>query len=71
MKPLSEVEKEYNGITEDNLRDQQLQIAVSAFHVLAVMHSGNPEYMAKLAIDTLREMEDLGYYYEQYSDECD
>ena len=69
MNPQSELEKEYNGITEKNLKDQQLEIAIKALHVLAVMHNGNPEYMATLAIETLREMEDLGYYYEQYSDD--
>tara|TARA_R100000808_G_scaffold955_5_gene4621 strand:- start:6399 stop:6608 length:210 start_codon:yes stop_codon:yes gene_type:complete len=69
MKPQSELEKEYNGITEKNLKDQQLEIAIKALHVLAVMHNGNPEYMSTLAIETLREMEDVGYYYEQYSDD--
>ena len=66
MKHFSETELDYNGISEQNLANQQLDIAVKAFHVIAVLHNGNPEFMANIAIETLREMEKLAHLYDEY-----
>ena len=67
MKPQNEAELEYRGLTESRMKDEQLEAAVKALHVIAVMYDGSASFMANVAIDALKEMETFGYLYEQFS----
>jgi hypothetical protein len=64
MNPLSNIQEEYEGLDENELIHQQIEIAVRALHVIAVMHEGDPAFMSTVAIDALKEMETSGYYYD-------
>jgi len=67
MKLQNEIERDYEGISDDDLKDRQLEVAVRALHVLAVMHEGDSQFMATIAIDALREMETYGYMYDSFA----
>lgn len=67
MKLVNDVNADYEGISEVQLKDEQLEVAVKALHVIAVMHDGDSSFMASIAIDALKELETFGYYYEQFS----
>ena len=67
MKQLNEVEREYEGITEDRMKNQQLDVAIRALHVLSVMHDSRNNRISNIAIDALREMETYGYLYDNLS----
>tara|TARA_R110000744_G_scaffold3012_4_gene11850 strand:- start:3995 stop:4210 length:216 start_codon:yes stop_codon:yes gene_type:complete len=67
MNNLNEVEEEYEGLNQDNLVIEQIEIAVRALHVIAVMHEGDPSFMSSIAIDALKEMETSGYHYDSYT----
>ena len=67
MKQLNEVEKEYEGITEDRMKNQQLDVAIRALHVISVMHDSRNNRISNIAIDALREMETYGYLYDNLS----
>ena len=64
---MTDVERDYEGISDTELKDQQLEVAVRALHVLAVLHEGDPQFMATIAIDALKEMETFGYMYDNLS----
>ena len=57
MKQLNEVEREYEGITEDRMKNQQLDVAIRALHVISVMHDSRNNRISNIAIDALRERE--------------
>jgi|TARA_R110000824_G_scaffold395554_1_gene596293 hypothetical protein len=67
MKQLNEVEREYEGITEDRMKNQQLDVAIRALHVISVMHDSRNNRISNIAIDALREMETYGYLYDNLS----
>ncbi len=69
MKIRNDIERDYEGISEDELKDQQLEVAVRALHVIAVMHEGDAQFMATIAIDALKEMETYGYIYDTFNTE--
>lgn len=71
MNQLNEAELEYEGLSEERMMDRQLEAAVKALHVIAIMHEGDPNFMASIAIDALKEMEIYGYLYEQFTVEYD
>lgn len=66
MNQPSDIDNEYEGLDENNLIHEQIEIAVRALHVIAVMHEGDPAFMSTIAIDALKEMETSGYYYETF-----
>tara|TARA_R100001082_G_C4237400_1_gene105826 strand:+ start:48 stop:263 length:216 start_codon:yes stop_codon:yes gene_type:complete len=67
MKQLNEAEKEYDGMNDTLMKHQQLDIAIRALHVIAVMGDEKTSNINNLAIDALREMETYGYLYEHLS----
>ena len=67
MMQLNEVEREYEGITEDRMKNQQLDVAIRALHVISVMHDSRNNRISNIAIDALREMETYGYLYDNLS----
>tara|TARA_S200002703_G_scaffold56565_1_gene49244 strand:- start:761 stop:976 length:216 start_codon:yes stop_codon:yes gene_type:complete len=69
MNPLNEFVEEYENLDSDNLLHQQIEIAVRALHVIAVMHEGDPAFLSTVALDALKEMETSGYYYDSYLSE--
>tara|TARA_R100001230_G_C5599005_1_gene113364 strand:+ start:518 stop:733 length:216 start_codon:yes stop_codon:yes gene_type:complete len=71
MKYNNEVEREYEGITDDHMKNQQLDVAIRALHVIAVMQNSKDNNITNIAIDALREMETYGYLYDHLSLEYD
>tara|TARA_R100000655_G_scaffold82585_3_gene122126 strand:- start:149 stop:364 length:216 start_codon:yes stop_codon:yes gene_type:complete len=69
MNDLHDPEFDYQGITDDALKTEQLDVAVRALHVLAIMQKGDSAWMASYAIDALKEIEALGYQYETFRDQ--
>jgi hypothetical protein len=69
MKLVNEAEREYEGLTDNRMKDEQLEVAVKALHVIAVMHEGSSTPITNIAIDALKEMETFGYLYEQFTSE--
>ncbi len=69
MNDLNDPELDYQGVTENALKTEQLDAAVRALHVLAIMQKGDSGWMASYAIDALREIEALGYQYETFKDQ--
>jgi|TARA_R100001460_G_scaffold102574_1_gene147230 hypothetical protein len=69
MNDLNDPELDYQGVTENALKTEQLDAAVRALHVLAIMQKGDSAWMASYAIDALREIEALGYQYETFRDQ--
>tara|TARA_X000001388_G_C2216973_1_gene117652 strand:+ start:197 stop:412 length:216 start_codon:yes stop_codon:yes gene_type:complete len=69
MNDLNDPELDYQGVTENALKTEQLDAAVRALHVLAIMQKGDSAWMASYAIDALREIEALGYQYETFKDQ--
>jgi|TARA_R100000278_G_C5424432_1_gene147821 hypothetical protein len=67
MKQLNDVEREYEGSSDSHMQNQQLEIAIRALHVIAVMGDEKTANITNLAIDALREMETYGYLYEHLS----
>ena len=67
MNQLNKAEKEYDGLNDDLMKNQQLEIAIRALHVIAVMGDERTASITNLAIDALREMETYGYLYEHLS----
>ena len=70
MKQLSnaieDIEREYEGITDNRMKDEQLEVAVRALHVIAVMSTNDSTVVNNIAIDALKEMESCGYLYDQF-----
>ena len=56
MKLVNEAEREYEGITDNRMKDEQLEVAVKALHVIAVMNEGSSSPISTIAIDALKEM---------------
>ncbi len=71
MKQVNEAEREYDGVTDDYMKNQQLDVAIRALHVIAVMHNSKDTNVTNIAIDALREMETYGYLYDHLSLEYD
>jgi len=71
MKQVNEAEREYDGVTDDHMKNQQLDVAIRALHVIAVMHNSKDANVTNIAIDALREMETYGYLYDHLSLEYD
>ena len=71
MKQANEAEREYDGVTDDRMKNQQLDVAIRALHVIAVMHTSKDTSVTNIAIDALREMETYGYLYDHLSLEYD
>jgi|TARA_R100001082_G_scaffold84762_1_gene51345 hypothetical protein len=71
MKYNNEVEREYEGITDDHMKNQQLDVAIRALHVIAVMQNSKDNNITNIAIDALREMETYGYLYDHLALEYD
>ena len=69
MNDLNDPELDYQGVTENALKTEQLDAAVRALHVLAIMQKGDSGWMASYAIDALKEIEALGYQYETFIDQ--
>lgn len=69
MNDLNDPELDYQGVTENALKTEQLDAAVRALHVLAIMQKGDSAWMASYAIDALKEIEALGYQYETFRDQ--
>lgn len=69
MKQEHNAELEYQGVTDDHLKTQQLDAAIRALHVLAVLKDTNIEWMNTYALDALKEIESLGYTYDVFSTE--
>tara|TARA_R100000234_G_C4997355_1_gene178601 strand:+ start:818 stop:1033 length:216 start_codon:yes stop_codon:yes gene_type:complete len=67
MKQLNDVEREYEGSSDSHMQNQQLEIAIRALHVIAVMGDEKTANITNIAIDALREMETYGYLYEHLS----
>lgn len=67
MNQLNKAEKEYDGLNDDLMKNQQLEIAIRALHVIAVMGDERNASITNMAIDALREMETYGYLYEHLS----
>tara|TARA_R110002020_G_scaffold25280_1_gene82489 strand:- start:1070 stop:1285 length:216 start_codon:yes stop_codon:yes gene_type:complete len=67
MNQLNKAEKEYDGLNDDLMKNQQLEIAIRALHVIAVMGDERTASITNMAIDALREMETYGYLYEHLS----
>lgn len=67
MKLVNEAGLEYEGITEESVKDEQLEVAVKALHIIAVLNDSDPAFISSIAIDALKEMETYGYYYEQFT----
>lgn len=70
MNQQSDIDNEYEGLDENTLIHEQIEIAVRALHVIAVMHEGDPAFMSTIAIDALKEMETSGYYYDTFITDC-
>ena len=64
MKQEHNTELEYQGVTDDHLKTQQLDTAIRALHVLAVLKDNSIEWMNSYALEALKEIEALGYNYE-------
>ena len=67
MIQLDDVEREYEGSSDSHMQNQQLEIAIRALHVIAVMGDEKTANITNIAIDALREMETYGYLYEHLS----
>ena len=67
MKQLNDAEREYEGSNDSHMQNQQLEIAIRALHVIAVMGDEKTANITNIAIDALREMETYGYLYEHLS----
>ena len=67
MKLVNEAGLQYEGLTEERVNDEQLEVAVKALHIIAVLNDSDPTFISSIAIDALKEMETYGYYYEQFS----
>ena len=67
MKLVNEAGLQYEGLTEERVKVEQLEVAVKALHIIAVLNDSDPTFISSIAIDALKEMETYGYYYEQFS----
>ena len=64
MKHENDIELEYQGITDEIMKTEQLDAAIRALHVLAVLKDNSIEWMNAYALEALKEVETLGYNYE-------
>ena len=71
MKQLNEAEREYEGVTDNHMKSQQLDVAIRALHVIAVMQNSKDNNITNIAIDALREMETFGYLYDNLAMDYD
>tara|TARA_Y100001951_G_scaffold23791_1_gene18418 strand:- start:762 stop:977 length:216 start_codon:yes stop_codon:yes gene_type:complete len=64
MKQENDVELQYQGATDEIMITEQLDAAIRALHVLAVLKDNSVEWMNSYALEALKEIEALGYNYE-------
>ena len=64
MKHENDIELQYQGITDEIMKTEQLDAAIRALHVLAVLKDNSIEWMNAYALEALKEIESLGYNYE-------
>lgn len=53
----------YDAIN-DYLKEDQLEVAVRALHVISAMPIADPEFLSSVALDALKEMETYGILYD-------
>jgi hypothetical protein len=53
----------YDAIN-DYLKEDQLEVAIRALHVISAMPSSDPEFLSSVALDALKEMETYGILYD-------
>jgi len=66
MKRENETELDYQGITEEILVSEQLDAAIRALHVIAVLKESSIEMLNAYALEALKEIETLGYHYDMH-----
>mgnify|MGYP003135054707 CR=1 FL=1 len=66
MKRENETELDYQGITEEILVSEQLDAAIRALHVIAVLKESSIEMLNAYALEALKEIETLGYTYDMH-----
>ena len=54
---------------ENDAQERQLEIAIRALHVIAVMAEMESKQISEIALDALREMETYGLMYDMFEDE--
>ena len=64
MKQENDIELQYQGVTDEIMKTEQLDAAIRALHVLAVLKDNIVEWMNTYALEALKEIEALGYNYE-------
>lgn len=64
MKQENDIELQYQGATDEIMITEQLDAAIRALHVLAVLKDNSVEWMNSYALEALKEIEALGYNYE-------
>lgn len=64
MKQENDIELQYQGATDEIMITEQLDAAIRALHVLAVLKDNSVEWMNTYALEALKEIEALGYNYE-------
>ena len=64
MKHENDIDLQYQGITDEIMKTEQLDAAIRALHVLAVLKDNSIEWMNAYALEALKEIEALGYNYE-------
>jgi len=69
MNDQNNIDEDYYGISDKALLTEQLDAAIRALHVLAVMHKADAKWMSNYALDALKEVESLGYQYESFKDQ--
>ena len=69
MKLANEAYREYEGITNNRMKDEQLEVAVRALHIIAIIPTSTSDVMNNIALDALREMETFGYLYDQFNED--
>jgi len=53
----------YDAIN-DYVKEDQLEVAVRALHVISAMPTTDPEFLSSVALDALKEMETYGMLYD-------
>jgi len=60
-----------NQSAENSRMQEQLEIAIRALHIIAVMGELEAKQISQIALDALREMETYGILYDIFDDEED
>mgnify|MGYP001246248063 FL=1 len=66
---MSRITPDYDyDIADEYIKEDQLEVAVRALHVIAAMPSSEPEFLSSVALDALKEMETYGLMYDWSED---